>query len=442
VPTRARSTGVAQRRSARISLERFTLANGLRVVLAPDRSAPVVGVCVHYDVGFRSEPQGRTGFAHLFEHMMFQGSASVAKMEHPKHVQGAGGTFNGSTHPDFTDYFEALPSAGLELALFLEADRMRSVALTEENLSNQVAVVQNEIRVNVLNRPYGGFPWILLPPVAFDLFANAHNGYGDFTELAAATVADARDFFDRFYAPANAVLSVAGDLDVAATVRLVERHFGDIAARPAPVRGSFAEPPIEGERRAVHRDPLAPTPAVAMGWRTSDPDRAGEQFLAEVVLAEVLAEGDASRLQQRLVLGDRLAVSAEAYVGLMGDPFEQRDPLLATVTAVHPAEVAVGDVVHAVDEELARLATDGLEPGELARVQARLSAQLLRRLDQVLGRTLQLGMFELLRGDAPGVAELPERLSAVTGEQVRAAAGRWAGAGRAVLELAAGGGAA
>src|ERR1043165_1172513 len=144
-------------------LHTFTLPTGLRVVLAPDTTSPVVGVSVHYDVGFRSEPEGRTGFAHLFEHLMFQGSESLEKLAHFRHVQSSGGTFNGSTHPDYTDYFEVLPSAALERALFLEADRMRAPTLTEANLRNQIDVVKEEIRLNVLNRPYGGFPSSLVP---------------------------------------------------------------------------------------------------------------------------------------------------------------------------------------------------------------------------------------------------------------------------------------
>ena len=164
-------------------IERFTLDNGLRVVLNPDKSAPVIGVAVVYDVGIRSEPEGRTGFAHLFEHLMFQGSENLEKLAHFRHVQGSGGTFNGSTHLDYTDYYETLPSNALERALFLEADRMRGPRLTEENLRNQVDVVKEEIRVNVLNRPYGGFPWLKLPPVMFDTFANAHDGYGSFVDL-------------------------------------------------------------------------------------------------------------------------------------------------------------------------------------------------------------------------------------------------------------------
>src|SRR3954471_24147855 len=188
------------------TVERTRLRTALRVVLLPDSAAPVIGVAVYYDVGIRSEPEGRTGFAHLFEHLMFQGSASLGKMEHIRYVESSGGWLNGSTRLDYTNYFEALPSNALERALFLEADRMRSPAVNEENLANQIAVVKEEIRVNVLNQPYGGFPWLGLPPVLFETFPNAHNGYGDFVDLESATVDDAADFFDRFYAPANAVL--------------------------------------------------------------------------------------------------------------------------------------------------------------------------------------------------------------------------------------------
>src|SRR5690242_11306974 len=286
-------------------VERFTLDNGLRVVLTPDRSAPVVGVAVVYDVGIRSEPEGRTGFAHLFEHLMFQGSENLEKLAHFRHIAGSGGTFNGSTHLDYTDYFEILPSNALERALFLEADRMRGPRLNEENLRNQIDVVKEEIRVNVLNRPYGGFPWLKLPPVMFSTFPNAHDGYGSFDDLEAATVADAADFFERYYAAGNVVLSVAGDFDMARGVELVETHFGDVPARSAPVRPSFTEPDLTSERRSSYRDALAPLPAVAAAWRVPDPISEFSAYLPYVVLAEVLTDGDASRLVGRLVLKDR-----------------------------------------------------------------------------------------------------------------------------------------
>src|SRR5437588_1902074 len=319
--------------------QRFTLPNGLRVVLAPDRSAPVVGVSVHYDVGFRSEPEGRTGFAHLFEHLMFQGSESLEKLAHFRHVQSSGGTFNGSTHPDYTDYFEILPSAAMERALFLEADRMRAPRITEDNLRNQVDVVKEEIRLNVLNRPYGGFPWIYLPAVLYHTFPNAHNGYGDFTELEQATLDDCAQFFDTYYAPGNAVLTVTGDFTVERAKDLVDRHFGDVPARPAPVRPSFAEPGPTTELRATHRDPHAPMPAMALGYRLPDPIAETDAYLAYAVLSEVLTDGAASRLQQRMVHKDALVTDVSTGCGLFGAPLDARDPDTFTATVIHPAEV-------------------------------------------------------------------------------------------------------
>ena len=260
-----------------------------------------------YDVGMRSEPQGRTGFAHLFEHLMFQGSANLEKLEHFRYVQSSGGTFNGSTHVDYTNYFEALPSNALERGLFLEADRMRSPRITEENLANQLDVVKNEIRVNVMNRPYGGFPWIYLPPVLFDTFANSHNGYGGFEDLESATVDDASDFFKKYYAPANAVLAVGrrpGRRGDARADREALRRRSPSGRRPK--RPNFAEPPLTAERRETHHDPHAPIPAVAIGYRVPDPVGSPRRPPRHVLLAEVLTDGDASRLQRRLVQRDHL----------------------------------------------------------------------------------------------------------------------------------------
>ncbi|OHV37419.1 MULTISPECIES: M16 family metallopeptidase [Pseudofrankia] len=419
-------------------LEKTRLDNGLRVVLAPDTTAPVVAVAVHYDVGFRSEPEGRTGFAHLFEHMMFQGSENVGKAEHPKYVQAAGGIFNGSTHPDHTDYYELLPSGALELALFLEADRMRAPKITRENLDNQIAVVQEEIRVNVMNRPYGGFPWITLPPVAFDTFPNAHNGYGDFSELEAASLDDAEDFFEKFYAPGNAVLTIAGDFAPDDVLKLVERYFADIAARAVPDRRSFAEPIRSEERRGELVDKLAPRPALAIGYRVPDPDTDLSAFLANFLLTDVLTSGDASRLERRLVQTDRSVIGVSSYVGTFGDPFDQRDPLLLTVEARHPAESPAAGILTAIDEELDRLATDGLADGELERVRARVASGLLREADDALGRALAFGAFELHRGRPEMLNELPALLSEVTGDAVAAAAAALRAQGRSVLELKAG----
>jgi zinc protease len=425
--------------SPSFDLVHATLPNGLRVVLAPDRSAPVVGVAVLYDVGFRSEPEGRTGFAHLFEHLMFQGSANLEKLAHFRYVQSSGGTFNGSTHPDYTNYFEALPSNALERGLFLEADRMLSPGITEENLANQIAVVKEEIRVNVLNRPYGGFPWLELPPVLFDTFPNAHNGYGDFVDLESATVDDAADFFRRYYAPGNAVLAVAGDLDPEFTLGLIEKHFDAIPERRAAERPDFGEPPLAEERRASTVDAHAPIPAVALGYRVADPVRDLDAHLANILLTEVLTDGDASRLQRRLVQRDHLVTDVSAYLGEFGDPFDERDPTVLTMSAHYPDAGSLGRILTAVDEEIDRIANDGLDPGELDRVRTKLASTLLREMDAVISRSLNFAKFELIFERAELISELPRRLSAIGDLDVEQAAEALRPDRRAVVELIAGG---
>ncbi|ONI77253.1 peptidase M16 [Actinosynnema sp. ALI-1.44] len=421
-------------------LHTFTLPNGLRVVLAPDTTSPVVGVSVHYDVGFRSEPEGRTGFAHLFEHLMFQGSESLEKLAHFRHVQSSGGTFNGSTHPDYTDYFEVLPSAALERALFLEADRMRAPKLTQENLRNQIDVVKEEIRLNVLNRPYGGFPWILLPPVLYKTFPNAHNGYGDFTDLELASLDDCAAFFDTYYAPGNAVLTVAGDFTVEQARELVERHFGDVPARETPQRPSFAEPPPHGEVRGEHHDPHAPLPALAVGYRMPDPINDLDAYLAHLVLASVLTEGDGARLQQRMVHKEALVTDINAGAGLFG-PFEARDPDTFSITAMYSPEVNVDRVLGALDEELELLAGTAPSEQELAKVTARWVSSLHKEHDRLVSRTLGLGSFQLLYGDPGLIYRLPDRIAAVTPQDVSAAAKLLRPDSRAVLQVFPAGGA-
>ena len=222
-----------------IPIHSDTLKNGLRVVIAPDATAPVVTVGVYYKIGFRLEPQGRSGFAHLFEHMMFQGSENAPKMQHIKLINSSGGVLNGSTMYDVTNYYEAVPSNALERVLWLEADRMRALKVDEENLINQRDVVKEEVRVNVLNQPYGGFPWLDMPPVAFRNWANAHNFYGDFADLDAASLADVQKFFRTYYVPNNAVLLLLGDVNPQEGLALAEKYFAPIPAGAAP---PFADP--------------------------------------------------------------------------------------------------------------------------------------------------------------------------------------------------------
>jgi zinc protease len=441
VPTRRKPAGRKPSiKAPSFELTHHELANGLRVVLAPDRAAPVVGIAVLYDVGFRSEPLGRTGFAHLFEHLMFQGSANLEKLEHFRYVQSSGGVFNGSTHLDYTNYFEVLPSNALERGLFLEADRMRSPRITEENMANQIAVVKEEIRVNVMNRPYGGFPWLVLPPVLFDTFPNAHNGYGGFEDLSSATPEDAAAFFDSYYAPANAVLCVAGDFAVEQGIELIEGHFGGVAKRAKPVRGNFTEPPLTAERRSTVTDEMAPLAAVALGYRVPDPGADLRVYLATVLLAEILSDGDSSRLQRSLVQSQRLVTDVGAYLGTFGDPLEERDPSRLNIVA-HYADLASTDrVLSAIDAELDRLATDGTSDGELDRVRTKLAATIYRELDQVLNRSLEFAKFQLLFDDASLAQRLPQLLGEVTDADIRDAAARLIPSARAVVELIPGGG--
>src|SRR5688572_4257551 len=244
-----------------IPVDYDTLPNGLKVVLSRDTTAPVAAVAVYYNIGFRIEPRDRTGFAHLFEHMMFQGSNNLGKMEFIKLVQSNGGVLNGSTRFDFTNYFEVVPSNTLETMLWAEADRMRGLAITQENLTNQQGVVKNEVRVNVLNQPYGGFPWLDMPQIANTNWYNAHNFYGDLEDLDAATLADVQSFFKQYYAPNNAVLVVVGDYNPAQTKAWIDKYFAAIPRVELPPKPDITEPRQTAEKRQSKEDRLAQRPA-------------------------------------------------------------------------------------------------------------------------------------------------------------------------------------
>jgi zinc protease len=405
-----------------LAVERFTLDNGLRVVLNPDRSVPTVGLSLTYDVGFRSEPEGSTGFAHLFEHFMFQGSNNLEKGQYDKLVMGNGGILNGSTHPDFTNYIVQIPSSALELQLWLEADRMAGLVLTPEALQNQIDVVKEEIRLNVLNRPFGGFPWIYMPPVIFKTFNNAHNGYGSFVDLEAATAEDTQEFFDKYYVASNAVLALAGDFDLADVRNLIDRHFGDLPKRPAPPVPDCSEPRPDSERHDVHYDPLAPMPALAISYRVPDPIGKFEEYCAAVLLTEILTEGDASRLHQRLVKQDRTCAFVQGGIGGF-DAWEMRDPTTLDLMAFHPGGSA-DQVKKAVDEEIEKVVA-GISHEELVRARTAMISGYLRQIDSPLERAIPLANFELQRGRGELINEIPEALAAVSTDDIVAVAAEW-----------------
>src|SRR5512145_2205573 len=241
----------------KVPIEYHKLENGLKVVLSRDTSSPTAVVAVYYKIGFRIEPKDRTGFAHLFEHLMFQGSEHLGKNAFISLVESNGGVLNGSTRFDFTNYFEVVPAHTLETVLWAEADRMRGLKITQENLTNQQGVVKNEVKVNVLNQPYGGFPWLDLPQYANTNWYNAHNFYGDLEHLDAATLNDVKAFFRMFYAPNNAVVVVSGDFAPASAKAWIEKYFAAIPASKLPPPPDLTEPRQEKERRAGRTDPLA-----------------------------------------------------------------------------------------------------------------------------------------------------------------------------------------
>lgn len=349
-----------------IPIHSETLKNGLRVVIAPDTTAPVVTVGVYYKIGFRLEPQGRSGFAHLFEHMMFQGSENAPKMQHIKLINSSGGVLNGSTMYDVTNYYEAVPSNALERVLWLEADRMRALQVDEENLINQRDVVKEEVRVNVLNQPYGGFPWLDMPPVAFRNWANAHNFYGDFADLDAASLADVQKFFRTYYVPNNAVLLMLGDVNPAEGSALAEKYFGPIPAGAAPPFTDPTEPPQTEERRGHVDEKFGTLPAMAIGYVL--PKRRTADWHGMVLLDQALHGGRAGRVYRELVLEKQIAVEAD---GGVDDVFGYNGPAQMTTRILHKPEYSAVQTLAAFDAVLREVQEKGISEEELEQLKVK-----------------------------------------------------------------------
>ena len=349
-----------------IPIHSAMLKNGLRVVIAPDTSAPVVTVGVYYKIGFRLEPQGRSGFAHLFEHMMFQGSENAPKMQHIKLINSSGGVLNGSTMYDVTNYFEAVPSNALERVLWLEADRMRSLKVDDENLRNQRDVVKEEVRVNVLNQPYGGFPWLDMPPVAFRNWANAHNFYGDFADLDAASLADVQKFFRTYYVPNNAVLLVLGDVNPKEGLALAEKYFESIPAGAPPPFADPTEPPQTEERRGYVEEKFGTLPAMAVAYVL--PQRRSPDWCAMALLDQALHGGRAGRVYRELVLEKQIAVEAD---GGIEDLFGYNGPTQVTTRILYKPEYSGEQTLAAFDAVLHEVREEGISTDELEQLKVK-----------------------------------------------------------------------
>ena len=392
------------------------LDNGLTVIVSPDHSSPTVGVSVVYHVGMRLEPRNRTGFAHLFEHLMFQGTPNAPGGTFDQVITGGGGRNNGSTRPDYTNYIETAPVSALEPILWLEADRMKTLDFNPVTLKNQQDVVKEEIRVNVKNQPYGGFMWIDIGQKAFDKWENNHDGYGSFEDLEGASLDDVRAFHRDFYGPNNAVLAIAGDVTAEQGLALAQKYFGGIAARPTPARPDVSEGLNTAERRSQQSDALAQVPAVAVGWKV--PDRGSADHAPFVVLGELLAGGNASRMYQGIVKGRELALNAESMYGLVG-PWDYDGPTLFTVFSLYKPTSDADTVLKAMDEEIARVVAQGVPEAELARIKTGMLADWNNSLENYLGRADMLARLQTVWGDAAVVNRIPGWIQGVTSADVQ-----------------------
>ncbi len=392
------------------------LDNGLRVILVPDHSAPVYGIDVCYNVGARNERPGRTGFAHLFEHMMFEGSENVAKGEHFVLVFNNGGNMNGTTNEDRTTYFEELPKNQLDLGLYLEADRMRSLNVTQANLDNQRNAVQEERRQGIDNQPYGR-AGLDLDNLSYDNFAYKHSTIGSMTDLNAASIDDVKNFFRIYYAPNNAVLTLVGDFDPDETLAKVKKYFGTIPAQPAPPKVDLAEEPHYGERREIIYDPLARLPEIDMAYHIP-PGNTPENYAAQQ-LTFILGQGESSRFYQRLVKEKQLAssvnVQSDARIGVSQ----------LYLSANPRPGVKAEDLEKAMDEEIATVVQSGITPAELAKAKSLLLRQFIERRRSALSTAVLIGSYTVYFNDPNLINTIVEKERAVTVEDVNAVAKKY-----------------
>ncbi|HEY0078023.1 MAG TPA: pitrilysin family protein [Pyrinomonadaceae bacterium] len=394
----------------------YKLPNGLRVVLSPDATAPTVAVAVYYKIGFRVEPKDRTGFAHLFEHMMFQGSQNLGKMEFIKLVQQNGGVLNGSTRFDFTNYFEIMPSHKLETALWAEADRMRGLNITQENLTNQQGVVSNEVKVNVINTPYGGFPWLDMPQYANTNWYNAHNFYGELKDLEAATLKDVQDFFNTYYAPNNAVLAVVGDFDTAQARKMIDKYFAAIPAVKQPAQPDLTEPRQEKEKRHSKKDALARRPALAFAYHM--PERNTPEYYAMGLLDQILLQGEDSLLHQELVKKRGLTASVPGGINLLGNMFNYNGPMLWMGYLFYDNNKTADEILAGVDTVVAGVQSKPLDQKALDRAIVKLRSDFYDTLSTLggFGRADLLASFALFDDNPARINMLEAEFRKVTPE--------------------------
>lgn len=402
-----------------IPVEYHKLDNGLKVVLSQDKTAPTVVVAVYYNIGFRIEPKGRTGFAHLFEHMMFQGSENLGKMEFIRLIQKNGGIMNGSTRFDFTNYFEVVPSHKLETILWAEADRMRGLAITQDNLTNQQGVVKNEVKVNVLNQPYGGFPWLDMPQYANTNWYNAHNFYGDLADLDSANLTDVQNFFSTYYAPNNAALVLYGDIDPAAALVMVKKYFSNIKSATVPPIPDLSEPKQTSEKRFTKKDTLAFRPAIALAYHM--PQRNTPEYYAMGLIDQILLQGDDSKLTQKLVKKKGYTDNVGGGINLLGNMFNYNGPMLWMGSLIHDNTVKPDDIIAAWDEALEEIRTKPVDKATLDRALVKLRSDLYDNFSGLFGfgTADMLASFALFDDNPARINSLESEFKKVTPELIQ-----------------------
>jgi zinc protease len=403
-------------RSVRVDFKETTLKNGLRVITVEDHSAPVIALSVTYNVGSRNERQGRTGFAHLFEHMMFKGSENVGSGEHFMLVFNNGGTMNGTTNEDRTNYFEALPANQLDLALFLEADRMKSLAITKDNLDNQRNAVQEERRLGVDNQPYGKSSEVQ-QDLLYDNFAYKHSTIGSMEDLNAASVEDVAAFFKMYYAPNNATLVLVGDFKAADALAKIRSNFESIPRQPDPPAVDMAEPQQKEERRATVDDMLARAARIDLAFKavpgnTSD-------FYALQVLGAALQGGQSSRLYQKLVR------EKEMVTGVGGFMDEKRGVGAFYTNATLRPNVKTEDVEAVIYEEIERLKKEPIAEWELQKAKNTTRRNFINGLQSSLNRAVTLGQYTTYYNEPNLINLRLDKVAAVTKEDVQRVANKY-----------------
>jgi len=410
------SVGHADKKAGYIDYEEHTLDNGLRVILSEDHSVPVVAVDVWYHVGSANEEIGRSGFAHLFEHMMFEGSENVDKTEHFQYISRAGGKMNGSTTNDRTNYWEILPANRLNMGLWLESDRMRSLVITSEKFENQRETVKEERRRGIDNQPYGA-AFLVSDTLCYDGWPYGHTVIGRMADLDAAEVTDVQHFFDRYYVPSNAVLVIVGDIDPKKTMDMVKEYFGDIRAGEPASPPHWDEPMHKGERREMVDSPKANVPAVFISYMMpphNDPDTP-----ALAMLNNLLVDGESSRLHKRLVKDDEVAF------GVFGWTDGRIGPGLFRVIAAANAGADINDCEILTYDEIERVKTEGISDEELQKLKVNFKTSFITGRQTVLNKAESIHHYVFFHDDLSEINTDIDAYMAVTADDIQRVANKY-----------------